>query len=782
MATTAAPAGLTQQEAERKLASRPAAHPSSSRSYRSIVVGNVFTVFNLILLAAGVVTLTFGEWQDALFLGVLVANAGIGIAQEARAKRTLDRLAALVAPTATVVRDGDARRVEVGEVVDGDIVLLEPGDQVVADGTLRRSHGLALDESILTGESNAVARGVGEDVRSGSFAVEGGGAYVVTAVGEQSYAVRVAGAAREFRHPRTPLERSINRLLFILVAVLVPLGAALVWALYRRHTSVHNAVPTTVAAVVTLVPEGLILLTSLTYAVAGIRMARRGALAQQLNAVESLASVDAICLDKTGTLTDAHIQVESLVPAPGVDEGELAHTLGRYAASAPTRNATLTGILEHCGGEAEEPRASVPFSSRRRWGAVQLGSTTYVLGAPELFPLGLLERVADEQSHAGRRVVAFGTAHGPVEEDEPVAIAEVLGVVVLGERLRADARETVAFLRAQGVRLSVLSGDRPETVAAVAADAGIETGEPLDGSDLPRDPAALRRLLERHVVVGRIAPDDKKRVIEALSAGGLYVAMIGDGVNDVPALKAARLAIAQGSGSQMARAVSDLVLVRGDFASVPPLVAEGRKVLRNLQRVAKLFVAKSAFATFLVLSIGLTPQAYPLLPRHLSLAAGLTIGIPAFFLALGPSEGRFRSERFLFDVGRFAVPAGTAAGLGVLASFVFARNVARLPLAEARTIATSVLVLVGLYLILALEATNRRRAAAVGSLAGTMLTIYVLVLAFPFSRHFFALNVPGVGGFFVVLAGAALAVTGLWLTDDRFVPGALRGVRDRPSS
>jgi cation-transporting P-type ATPase E len=316
-------------------------------------------------------------------------------------------------------------------------------------------------------------------------------------------------------------------------------------------------------------------------------------------------------------------------------------------------------------------------------------------------------------------------------------------------------------------------------VAAVAAEAGIEAGDALDGSSLPRDPGALRRLLDGDTVIGRISPEDKKRVVEVLTAGGRYVAMIGDGVNDVPALKAARLAIAQGSGSQMARAVSDLVLVRGDFSSVPALVAEGRKVLRNLQRVAKLFVAKSAFAMFLVLSIGLTPQAYPLLPRHLTLAAGLTIGIPAFFLALGPSEGHYRSSGFLFDVGRFAVPAGTAAGLGVLASFVFARNVARLPLTEARTIATSVLVLVGLYLVLALEAASRRRAAGVGTLVASMLVLYALVLAAPFARHFFALDIPGVGGAVVVLLGAALAIVGLWLTDDRFVPGV---VRDTPSS
>jgi cation-transporting P-type ATPase E len=773
VATTVATAGLTQQEAERKLAARPPAVTTSSRSYKSIVVANVFTVFNLILLAAGVLTLSFGDVQDALFLAILVANAGIGIAQEVRAKRTLDRLAALVAPTANVLRDGTPRRVGVEDVVEGDIVLLDAGDQVVADGMLRRSDGLAVDESILTGESEAVPKSAGEEIRSGSFAVEGAGAYLVTAVGEKSHAARVAGLAREFRHPRSPLERSINQLLFVLVGVLIPLGVALGWVLYRRHTSLHNAVPTTVAAVVTLVPEGLILLTSVTYAVAAMRMARRGALAQQLNAIESIASVDTICLDKTGTLTDARLQVETLVPATGVDEGELAHELGRYAASARSRNATLEAIGEHCGGREEDPRSSVPFSSRRRWSALQFGPTTYVLGAPELFPPGELQTLAEHEARAGRRVVAFGVARGRVDADSDPVIDEPLGLVVLGERLRADAREAVEFLQAQGVRVVIMSGDQPDTVAAVASDVGIE-GPVLDGRDLPRDPAALRRLLAEHAVIGRISPEDKKRVVETLAADGRYVAMVGDGVNDVPALKAARLAIAQGNGSQMARAVADLVLVDGAFSSVPALIAEGRKVLRNLQRVAKLFVAKSAFAFFLVISIGLTPQAYPLLPRHLTLAASLTIGIPAFFLALGPSEGRFGSERFLFEVGRFAVPAGTAAGLGVLASFVFARNVGRLPLIEARTIATTVLVLVGLYLILVLEATTRRRAAAVGTLAGAMLVLYALVVAAPGTRHFFALTIPGPGGVFLALAGAALAVTGLWLTDDRFVPGALR--------
>ncbi|HTZ04852.1 MAG TPA: HAD-IC family P-type ATPase [Gaiellaceae bacterium] len=773
MATTAAPAGLTQREAERRLDARPPDVEESSRSYKSIVVANVFTIFNLILLVFGVVTLIFGAAADALFLAILVANSLIGIAQEIRAKRALDRLAALVAPTATVVRDGEPRRLHVGHVVEGDLVLLEPGDQVVGDGQLRRSNGLALDESILTGESAPVMRAAGDEIRSGSFAVEGTGAYVVTAVGDKSYAVRIAGEARAFRHPRSPLEQSFNRLLLVLSAVLVALGVALVWTLWRRHTPIHAATTTTVAAVVTLVPEGLILLTSLTFAVAAIKMTRRGALAQQLNAIESLAAVDTVCLDKTGTLTDANLRIERFVPASGVDERELEHAFARYAAASAVRNATIEALDDE-ELEPEEALDEVPFSSSRRWSALELHDGVYVLGAPELFPLDGLAETADDESAAGRRVVALGTASTFPDGDAPSGLRP-LGLAVLAEELRDEAFEAVAYLQSQGVRVIVISGDRPSTVAAVAADAGVEmTAPPLDGTDLPADGATLRRLLAEHSVIGRIAPQDKKRVVEALAAEGHYVAMIGDGVNDVPALKAARLAIAQGSGAQMARSVADLVLVRGDFESIPALLAEGRQVLRNLQRVAKLFVSKSAFATFLILAIGLTPQAYPLLPRHLTLAAALTIGIPTFFLALAPSEGSYRSTRFLFDVGRFAVPAGTAAGLGVVASFVFARNVGRIPLDDARTIATTVLVLVGLYLILALEATSRKRATAVGLLVLAMLVLYALVLAAPGVREFFALTVPDVGAVLISLGGAALAIAGLWLTDDRFVPGVLR--------
>ena len=744
--------GLTQEEAARRLAERGDRESPASRSTASIVRANLLTPFNVVLVALGVVTLLFTDWRDALFLFIVVANAGIGIGQELRAKRALDRLAALVAPDATVVRDGLPRTVDVEEVVEGDLVQVQPGDQIVADGVVVEGHGLALDESLLTGETRPVARARGEDVRSGSFVSVGSGSYRASSVGPESYAERVAGEAREFRHPNSPLQDALNRLLYVLVGVAVPLGVMLIVALGQQGGTFDRSVEVAVAGLVTLVPEGLILLASLTYGVAALRLTRRGALVQQLNAIESLASVDTVCLDKTGTLTESRLRLVALRPAAGVEEEELRAAFGRVAASVPERNATLDAVAAAAPSAAERPAEAVPFDSGRRWSGLRLGDTRYVLGAPAHFTLGdgLGAEVAAAQAQ-GRRVLALGTVAGsfPREPGETPPAGTPLGVAVLGEALRADARETVAFLQSEGVELQVLSGDAPETAAAIASDVGI--------------PASA--------VSGRVTPEGKKAVVEALRDSGRYVAMVGDGVNDVPALKASRLAIAPGSGTQMAKAVADVVLVNGDFSAVPRMIGEGRKILRNVQRVAKLFAAKSVFAAFLILSIGVTPQEYPLLPRHLTLAATLAVGIPAFFLALAPSEGPWRTEGFLREVGRFAVPAGVAAGLGVLSSFLISVNVLDVALVEARTVATTVLVVVGLYLVLALEATGGRRDRWVGALCGGLLLAYLVLLAVPVLRDFFALDPPGAGGWVASLTGCALAIGFLWLTDDRFVPG-----------
>ena len=750
--------------------------PPTSRSWSSILRANLLTVFNVTLLVFGIVTLIFGDWRDAVFLGILVLNAGIGIVQEARAKASLDRLAALVAPRATVVRDGRPVQVGVAEVVPGDLVVVGAGDQVVADGRLVRGDTLGVDESILTGESEPVSRVTGDEVRAGSFAVEGSGAFVAAAVGPETYAERLVGEAREFRHPRSPLEKAMDRLILILGFSMIPLGALLGWSLIEQDTPVREAVATAVAGVITLVPEGLVLLVAVTYAVATLRMARRGALSQQLNAVESLASADVICLDKTGTLTEDALRVVEAVPADGMDEGELSVLLGRFAASSPSRTSTLDAVAAFAPGAAEPIDENVPFASRRRWSGVRMAGRTFVFGAPEHFALGdrLSERVRRE-SEAGRRVLAFAAGdvplalHGP--DDPPPTGLAPLGLVVLAEELRPDTRQAIAFLLEEGIQIRVISGDAPATVAAIAADAGIPLlGAPLDGREMPAGDAELRALVRTTGVVGRISPDGKKRFVEALAADGSHVVMVGDGVNDVPALKAARLAIAHGSGSQMARGIADLVLVTGGFASLPPMIREGRKVLRNLQRVAKLFVAKSALAAFLILTVGLSSESYPFLPRHLTLASAITIGIPAFFLALAPSAGEWRPQRFLRELASFAIPAGTATGLGVVASFLLAINLIGMDEVRARTVATTVLVVVGLYLIIVLETSSRLRGFTVGILCLGLFVLYLTVLSLPGWRDFFQVAAPDPAIVLCSLIGTALATGGLALTDDRFLP------------
>jgi cation-transporting P-type ATPase E len=811
--------GLGESEAAARLAAAgPPRKAASSRSYRSIVRANTLTVFNLILAVFGAVTLAFGDWRDALFLGVIVANTTIGIAQEVRAKRALDRLALLVAPRARAVRDGHEREIAVEQVVVGDLLRVGPGDQIVADGKLVRARELRLDESVLTGESDAVARAQGEQVRSGAFVAEGSGSYAVQAVGEQSFAARIVGQARSFRHPRSPLEEAVNRLLYALVVLMVGLGAVLGFSLYHRHASTHTAVSTSVAGVVSLVPEGLIVLVSLTYAVACVRMARRGVLAQQLNAIESLASVDVICVDKTGTLTESALRVAALQPAPGVAEQELADAVGRCAASASARNETLRALAEAYPREPEPAEQELPFSPRLRLSALRLGGTSYVLGAPERLPLApeLAERARALQEQ-GRRVLALAASPAPLPApagdgpelaasgaaarralgadglDTPApardaspraaslpAELRALGLIVLAERLRPNVRETVAFLRAENVEVKVLSGDSAATAAAIARDVGIRVAGVSEGDAIPADAQQLREFALRASVVGRVSPEGKRAIVEALHDAGRYVAMLGDGVNDVPALKRARLAIAQGSGAQMARSVADLVLVDGDFDALPRLVHEGRQALRNLQRVTKLYVTKSAFAAFLILTIGTSTEAYPLLPRHLSLAAALAIGIPTFFLALAPSQGEWRPAGFVRRVARFAVPAGTIVGVGTVTGYLFALHDLDYSVVQARTIATTVLILVGLYLVLVLEATGSwRRLGIVGTMCLALAGAYAAVLAVPGARDFFQLAAPGGGMLATAILSAAVSIgalvlAGFGLGTDRRSPGLPR--------
>ncbi|HVW48138.1 MAG TPA: HAD-IC family P-type ATPase [Solirubrobacterales bacterium] len=787
-------AGLSEKEAARLLKERGTPREqATSRSYLSIAIANTFTVFNAILAGFGAATIIWGDPKDALFLGILVANVAIGTFQEVRAKRALDRLAALVVAKATVVRDGTPRQVPIAEVVVGDLVRIASGDQIPADGTLVRAEGLALDESDLTGESEPVLRRVGDEVLSGSFAVEGEGDFEATAVGADSRASRLTETARAFRHPRSPLERAMDRLLIVMVGFMVPLGVGLGVSLALRDIGQSDAVETLTAGIVNIVPEGLILLVSLTAAVTAAKMARHGILAQQLNAIESLASVSVMCTDKTGTLTEASLRVIGLIPAAGVTEGELASSFGTYAASAPTRNTTLEAI--HAAGlgdgvRAVAPSATIPFSSRRRWSALELDGRRLVLGAPEALlgeaasagdaasggdavagaPGGdgaaddasLRRRAADEAA-AGRRVLALASYGGPLPDPGPevelTAPLRPLGVIVLAEELRAEATETIAFFAREDVALKILSGDNPATVGAIARDLGIEAGGPaLDGRALPADDAELLAAVRAAPAIGRISPEDKARVVRVLSEGGEYVGMLGDGVNDVPALKQARLAIAQGSGTQMARSVSDLVLVSGEFGEVPPMVGEGRQILRNIQRVARLFVSKAIFTAFLVLVIAIPSGVFPMLPRQFTLTSTFTIGIPAFLLALAPSSGPWRPEGFLRAIARFSIPAGLATGLGILSTYLLARHALECDLTQARSATAATVVVSGLAIVFALEDQPGTRRLVIGALCATMALLFFGACVLPVAREFFEIATPTGGMVAAWLGGSAVAI------------------------
>ncbi len=746
--------GLTQVEARRRLeASPPPEAPGTSRSYASIVRSNTLTLFNLILGAFWVVILAAGRPADGLFGAVIVANTGIGILQDVRAKRALDRLALLVAPHARAVRDGSEQTVPAGEVVDGDVVALRPGDQVVADGTVVEHSALMLDESQLTGESRPVAKGVGDEILSGSFCVEGAGRYLVSRTGEASYASQVVGEAREFRYQRSPLEHQINRLLLVTAAVMVPLGAAFIWVLIRHHQPFRSSAATATAGIVTLVPEGLVLLTSLTFAVAAVRLSSRGMLVQAFNAVESLANVDTVCMDKTGTLTDGTLALHGVIPAGTADAAAAERDVRDFAASTTSRNDTVDAIAAALPGTARPVRSEVPFSSRWKWSACRLegDEQTLVLGAPDVLLGDGAPALVAEHERAGRRTLVLGRTAAeltaPGEDGAAAPAIEPVAVIALEEHVRPEAADTVAYLRDQGVAVKVMSGDSPATVAAVAERAGIAVeGPPIDGAHLPEPGPELVEAARSSTVFARLSPQHKRMLIEALAGSGLYVAMIGDGVNDVPAMKGSRLAIALGSGAQMAKSVADSVLVTDSFAAVPAAIREGRQIILNIQRVAKLFVTKTVFAAFVILMFGLTTAGFPLLPRHLTLAATVTVGIPGFVIALIPSNERPDSTSFLRRVARFSIPAGAVIAVAVLGAYLLDRAVRVRSVTDARTAAVTVFVALGLYLLLVLDAermsASRSYAVGIIALVGALSAAYLGTLSAEPARDFFALARP----------------------------------------
>jgi magnesium-transporting ATPase (P-type) len=765
--------GLSSATAKKRLRELGPPPESSSRSTSSIVAGNVFTLFNAIIGAFFVLDLGLGLYADSIFGLIAVINSYIGIRQELKAKRTLDELAVLVAPHAKVLRDGAIVELLAEEVVPGDLVQIGPGDQLVADGEVTGSRGLTLDESMLTGEADGVRKEAGDRALSGSFCISGSGQYVIDAVREQSYAGKLAGEARAFRHPPSPLQGEVNRVIVACLYAMAPLAILLLITLKLRNTDLVEAAQTATAGLVTLVPEGLVLLMSVTFAVAAVRLAGKHVLVQETAATESLAAVDTICVDKTGTLTDGELRLVGVEVAEGIDAKAAHAALGRFAASAGDRNRTLEVIAERFPGEAGRVSGEVAFSSEWKWSGLRIGSTSYVLGAPDVLgeagALSLppdLATVLERETSAGRRVVAFGEASDPLPDDPAAAGAPTLApvaLVVLEETLRPDAAETVAFMRQENVDLKLISGDARATVTAVAAAVGVpKDAGVIEGHELPQDEEALARAALSNTVFCRIKPEQKRDLVGALSASGRYTAMIGDGVNDVPALKRARMAVAMGSGTQVTKGVADVVLLKDEFARLPQAVGEGRRIARNIHRLGRLYLTKSVYAAALILLVAIPGWAFPFLPRHLTLAAFLTIGVPSFVLALLPSDGPLYRGRLLRALGAFAVPAGLATALGSILSFFLVDTVFGGSLEAGRTAATTTLVVLGLSFVLLLERGPGREHIAIQSnmlvLVLSLGGLFAGILALPPLRDFFEMEVLSSAQWFLALLSAAMGL------------------------
>ncbi|HEX6667222.1 MAG TPA: HAD-IC family P-type ATPase [Solirubrobacterales bacterium] len=769
--------GLSSSEAAKRLRKLGAPPETSSRSTSSIVAGNVFTLFNAIIGVFFVLDLGLGLYADSIFGLIAVVNSGIGIRQELKAKETLDQLAVLVAPRARVVRDGAEVELLADEIVPGDLVQVGPGDQLVADGEVSDSRGMTLDESLLTGEADGIRKGGGDRVLSGSFCTSGSGHYVVDAVREDSYAGKLAGEARAFRHPPSPLQEEVNRVIVACTYVMLPLALVLIVTLKVRSVGLEEAAQTATAGLVTLIPEGLVLLMSVTFAVAAVRLARNNTLVQQMSATESLAAVDTICVDKTGTLTAGELRLSGVAFADGVEKAAGEAALASFAASAGDRNRTLETIAERYPGKAGRVSAEVPFSSEWKWSGVTLAGgdgATYVLGAPDILaeagalalPPGLARRL-EKETAAGRRVVAFGRSGGALPSDAAAATPprlEPLALIVLEETLRPDAAETIAFMREQEVDLKLISGDAAATVTAVAYAVGVpRDAGVVEGPDLPEDGEGLEKAALENTIFCRIKPEQKKALVGALVAAGRYVAMIGDGVNDVPALKRARMAVAMGSGAQVTKGVADVVLLKDEFMRLPEAIGEGRRIARNIHRLGRLYLTKTVYAATLILLVAVPGFAFIFLPRHLTLAAFLTIGIPSFVLALLPSDGPLYRGRLLRALAAFAVPAGVATAIGSILAFFMVDTLSGASLEAGRTAATTTLIVLGLAFILLLERGPGREHIAIQSNMLAMVVIlgalYAGILAITPLRDFFDMVLLSSVQWFLSLLAAAIGLT-----------------------
>ena len=771
--------GLTDAEVAQRIAEGKSNDipERAARSIAEIVRANVFTRINAILGVLLMIVVATGSLINGLFGVLIVANSVIGMVQEIRAKQTLDKLAIVGQAKPLVRRQSGTRAVPPREVVLDDVIELGPGDQIVVDGQIVEAENLEIDESLLTGEADPIDKNIGDAVLSGSFVVAGAGAYRATKVGPEAFAAKLADEASKFTLVKSELRNGINRILQFITYLLVPAGLLTIYTqLFTTHAGWRQSVLRTVGALVPMVPEGLVLMTSIAFAVGVIRLGQRRCLVQELPAIEGLARVDVVCADKTGTLTENGMRVSGVEELAAQGESA-ADVLASLAAADPRPNASMQAIAEtYDQPPGWNATATAPFKSATKWSGVSYGDHgNWVLGAPDVLldPGSAAAGQAEQIGARGLRVLLLAAADVAVDHPEAPGRVTPIALVVLEQKVRPDARETLDYFAAQDVCVKVISGDNAVSVGAVASELGLH-GETMDARQLPTEQAELADALDTHTTFGRVRPDQKRAIVHALQSRGHTVAMTGDGVNDVLALKDADIGVAMGAGSPASRAVAQIVLLDNSFATLPYVVGEGRRVIGNIERVANLFLTKTVYSALLALLVGLEclfsrllkadPLLFPFQPIHVTIAAWFTIGIPSFILSLAPNNER-AYPGFVQRVLTSALPSGIVVGVATFVSYLMAykgRHATFQQQDQASTAALITLLVTALWVLAVVARPYQWWRVALVAASGLA---YVVIFSLPLAQKKFFLDPSNVAETLTALGigvlGAA-AIEAIW--------------------
>ena len=750
--TTSVISGLTDAEvAQRVAAGKTNDVPTrAARSVSDIVRANVFTRINAILGVLLVIVLSTGSVINGAFGLLIIANSAIGIIQELRAKQTLDKLAIVGQAKPLVRRQSGTTALLPTEVVLDDVIEIGPGDQIVVDGEVLEENNLEVDESLLTGEADSIAKDAGDKVMSGSFVVAGSGAYRATKVGREAYAAKLADEASKFTLVKSELRSGINKILQFITYLLWPAGLLTIYTqLFTTDVGWRRAVLAMVGALVPMVPEGLVLMTSIAFAVGVVRLGHRQCLVNELPAIEGLARVDVVCADKTGTLTENGMRVSDLKQLSAAAVGDV---LAQLASDDARPNASMQAIAEaYKMPPGWTATATAPFKSATKWSGASYGEYgNWVIGAPDV----LLERgspvaeQAEQIGSLGLRVLLLGSSDLPVDHADAPDTVTPVALVVLEQRVRPDARDTLDYFASQNVSIKVISGDNAVSVGAVAGSLGLE-GETMDARQLPDQADKLADTLEEYTTFGRVRPDQKRAMVHALQSRGHTVAMTGDGVNDVLALKDADIGVAMGSGSSASRSVAQIVLLDNKFATLPYVVGEGRRVIGNIERVSNLFLTKTVYSVLLATLVGLAglaskifgsdPLLFPFQPIHVTIAAWFTIGIPAFILSLAPNNERAHPG-FVRRVMTSALPSGLVVGIATFSSYLAAyqgREASETQQTQASTAALITLLVTAVWVLAVVARPYQWWRVALVSVSGLA---YVVIFSIPAAQKTFMLD------------------------------------------